>query len=534
MDQKLYITPEDYANTSGPDWPPYDDFLLGNYVVDQSIQQEIDQLIIDSKFLYGQTHTIHEWYQQLPVENLNLYVTLEDYKLNAGLNWPDYYDYLIGIKTTNEPTQKEIDAFTNQHLTQGIKFPIKTNTACQSKWTWSTIYLNQLSTASCHRVHPAPFKLSEFDNFHNIPKKIADRELMLQGQWPSGGCEYCKDIEHAGGRSDRQHNLEIRGLTPEELLTNPTATHVSPKIVEIFAQNTCNLRCLYCNGNLSSKIEQENIKHGEFNHRGVRIPVITTPTVAAKEYFDRFMSWLDKNVTTLKRLHLLGGETFIQHELMTAVLETLEKHPSPDLEFCIFSNLNVPDNAWDLYISRIKDLQSRGHIRCFDLTASIDCWGPEQEFVRSGLNLQKFEQRLEWAVNQGNWLRVNVNQTITVMTMRTMPDLIEKLTYYSKFKPIGQYFEYYTGSQMFQHPKIYAWDFWEDTCTRILQAMPLGESGSRENEARGRMIGIQQLLQQYTQHNFNEINKLHTYLDEIDRRRNTNWRTLFSYLDIKP
>jgi hypothetical protein len=87
---------------------------------------------------------------------------------------------------------------------------------------------------------------------------------------------------------------------------------------------------------------------------------------------------------------------------------------------------------------------------------------------------------------------------------------------------------------MFQHPKIYAWDFWEDTCTRILQAMPLGESGSRENEARGRMIGIQQLLQQYTQHNFNEINKLHTYLDEIDRRRNTNWRTLFSYLDIKP
>jgi hypothetical protein len=25
---------------------------------------------------------------------------------------------------------------------------------------------------------------------------------------------------------------------------------------------------------------------------------------------------------------------------------------------------------------------------------------------------------------------------------------------------------------------------------------------------------------------------LHTYLDEIDRRRNTNWRNLFSYLDV--
>jgi hypothetical protein len=46
------------------------------------------------------------------------------------------------------------------------------------------------------------------------------------------------------------------------------------------------------------------------------------------------------------------------------------------------------------------------------------------------------------------------------------------------------------------------------------------------------MIGLQKQLQQHTKHNYKEIQKLHTYLDELDRRRNTNWRTLFSYLDI--
>jgi hypothetical protein len=289
---------------------------------------------------------------------------------------------------------------------------------------------------------------------------------------------------------------------------------------------------LYCNGNLSSKIEQENIKYGNFNQNGVQIPIINTPTAAAQEYFDQFIVWLENNVTTLKRLHLLGGETFIQHELMTAVLEILEKHPSPDLEVCVFSNLNVPDSAWDRYILRIKDLQLKKHIRVFDLTASIDCWGAEQEFVRSGLDLQKFEQRLDWAVSQGDWLRVNINQTVTSMTMRTMPNLIEKITYYSNFKPVGHYFQYYTGPHMFQHPKIYAWSFWEETCNRILQSMPIGKSGSRENETRDRMVGMQQLLKQHTQYNFEEIKKLHTYLDEIDRRRNTNWRNLFSYLDV--
>ena len=182
---------------------------------------------------------------------------------------------------------------------------------------------------------------------------------------------------------------------------------------------------------------------------------------------------------------------------------------------------------------RIKDLQLKKHVRVFDLTASIDCWGAEQEFVRSGLDLEKFEKRLSWAVSQGDWLRVNANQTVTSMTMRTMPELIEKITHYSKFKPIGHYFQYYTGPHMFQHPKIYAWDFWEDTCIRILQAMPEGLPGGRENESRERMIGMQQLLKKHTEHNYVEIKKLHTYLDEIDRRRNTNWRSLFSYLDIK-
>jgi MoaA/NifB/PqqE/SkfB family radical SAM enzyme len=458
--------------------------------------------------------------------NLEHYVTKEDYAVWAGPDWPSYTAFLAGITSPDSFIHNEITEFRQNYIQQGEKFPINTATACQSKWTWSTIYLNQLATASCHRVKPVPIDPADFDNFHNIPKKIADRKLMLEGNWPRGGCEYCGDIERAGGWSDRQHNLEIRGLTPPELLTDPTATHVSPRIVEIFAQNTCNLSCLYCNGNLSSKIEQENIKHGEFNLNGVQIPVINTPTVAAQEYFDQFVSWLDRNVHSLKRLHLLGGETFIQHELMTTVLDILERVPNPDLQFCVFSNLNVPDSAWDRYILRIQDLQQRGHIRVFDLTASIDCWGPEQEFVRSGLDLQRFEQRLEWAVQQGPWIHVNCNQTITAMTVRTMPELIEKINYYSQYKQIGHYFQYYTGPHMFQHPKTFAWDFWAQDFNRIINTMT-------DPEALQRMTGMQQLLMQHRRHNYNDIHKLHTYLDEIDRRRNTNWRNLFSYLDIK-
>ena len=463
--------------------------------------------------------------------NLKLYFSKQDYDTLAGPDWPSYESICAGVTAKDPDIQKEINGYLDMFRNDGIKFPIETATACQSKWTWSTIYLNQLSTASCHRVQPMSFALEDFDNFHNIPKKLQDRKLMLEGKWPKGGCEYCQVIEEAGGHSDRQHNLEIRGLTPPELETDPTAVNISPRIVEIFAQNTCNLSCIYCNGNLSSQIERENIKHGNFNSNGVRIPIITTPTQAAKEYFDHFISWLERNVSTLVRLHLLGGETFIQHELMTSVLDILEKHPNPNLQFCIFSNLNVPDSAWDRYVPRILDLQKRGYIKYFDLTASIDCWGPEQEYVRSGLNLEKFEKRFAWAADQDpTRLRLNVNQTVTGMTIKTMSGLIEKIKQYSNNRHIGHYFQFYTGSHMFQHPNIFAYSMWEKDFENILAAMPTNTV--EQQEAIPRMIGLQRYLQQSINHKYDEIKKLHVYLDELDRRRGTDWNKLFGYLKV--
>ena len=462
--------------------------------------------------------------------NLKLYVTEEDYLTFAGPDWPSYQEYLAGSRGIKPEIQEEIGQFTQQHLKAGIKFPINTATACQSKWTWSTLWLNQLATSSCHRVHSVPVDLDNFDDFHNVSQKLIERQKMLEGQWPGNGCENCRDVEFAGGFSDRQHNLDIRGLTPPELETDPLAIRVSPRIVEIFAHNTCNLSCLYCNGNLSSRIENEGKKFGEFKQNGVSIPVITKPTSATVEYFEKFKSWLERNITTLVRLHLLGGETFIQHELLTSVLDIIERHPNPNLELCIFSNLNVPDKYWNLYINRIKDLQASGNIRVFDLTCSIDCWGPEQEFVRYGLDLTKFEERLDWASKQSeSWLRIHINQTITSLTIKTMPELIEKISYYSRYRHIGHYYQFITG-QHYMHPEVFAYDFWADDFDRIMSAMPTQTTA--QLEAIPRMQGLQKQLQQKTTHNYKEISSLHTYLDEMDRRRGTNWRELFSYLDV--
>jgi hypothetical protein len=153
------------------------------------------------------------------------------------------------------------NSFQNKSKLVNKRFPIVSNTACQLKWTWSTIFLTTESTASCHRTNGHQFG-SDFD-FHNTATKIDDRMRMLDGKWPAKGCTYCQDIEAAGGQSDRITNLDFPGIhAPPELDQNPVAVHVTPRILEVYFDNTCNLKCLYCGPHFSSLWDAENVRHG--------------------------------------------------------------------------------------------------------------------------------------------------------------------------------------------------------------------------------------------------------------------------------
>ena len=93
---------------------------------------------------------------------------------------------------------------------------------------------------------------------------------MLLGQWPQGGCTYCKNIETSGGFSDRMLHNTIPDLYPAELDADINSTVVSPTILEVFFDHTCNLSCVYCGPEISSKIADEYRKFGAFDQHGVQ------------------------------------------------------------------------------------------------------------------------------------------------------------------------------------------------------------------------------------------------------------------------
>lgn len=401
-------------------------------------------------------------------------------------------------------------------------FPINTATACQLKWAWSTLYLNTGTTASCHRTAFSVINEENFLDFHNTSLKLDDRNRMLQGQWPETSCKYCKDIEEENGISDRQRHLTIPNLVPPELEQDNTAIKISPTIVEVFFNNTCNLGCLYCNSGLSSSIETENKKFGDFKYNSVEL--INTQNYF-KDLSPYFWNWFPEGFPKLKRFHFLGGEPFYQKEF-DKLLDMIEQYPNPDCEINIVTNLMVPKKRVEVFLDKFKQLLIGRKIKRLDITCSIDCWGPQQEYVRWGISLKQWEENFNLLL-QNKWIYLNINQTISALTIKTMPDLLSKLQGWRKDRKVGHWFSGVTPGPIYLKGEIFGNTEFRSDSTQILNLM--ANSTDEDKNAYEYMKGIFEQMLSAEQNN-SEIKNLIIFLNEKDRRRNTNWRELFPWL----
>ena len=402
-------------------------------------------------------------------------------------------------------------------------FPITTATACQLKWNWSTVYLTTEMTASCHRTNHHKFDTELFD-FHNTPSKIDDRKRMLDGQWPAKGCEYCKQIEDSGGQSDRQTNLDFPGMyAPPELDSDPTATNVTPRILEIYFDNTCNLKCVYCGPRFSSLWDAENKKYGFFQKGNLVIDNNFNKSPDIESNKQKLYKWIRSNGQHLTSLNILGGEPLYQKDLEDC-LEIFEQSPAPQLKLQIFTNLNCSLKHLTNIVQKVKRLIDLNYLREFEITASLDCWGPEQEYVRYPLNLTDWEENFNYILNQ-SWINLIINSTITPLTIKTLPGLLEKINTWRKVRQIYHY-QNSVNAPSYMFIDIFG-DIFVDDFNRALALKP--EQTPEELSSKNYLAGIAS-QSAHRGPNPAEIIKLHDYLTEIDRRRGTSWPKTFPWL----
>jgi organic radical activating enzyme len=348
---------------------------------------------------------------------------------------------------------------------------------------------------------------------------------MLKGEWPKGGCEYCQKIESASGSSDRMFHISIPNMTPPELDNDPSATEITPTILEIYFDNVCNMSCIYCWDGFSSKIQQENVKFGRFEQAGIVIDNYAKKVDNIDLLTEHMWQWMKTHGQSLKRFHILGGEPFYQHQF-DYCLEFFDENPFPNLELNVVSNLMISDERFKNKINCIKKLVSNKKLKRFDLTASIDCFGKEQEYVRYGLDLNQWRKNFEYAVAQ-RWIKLNINQTLSGLTIKTIPALLRYVNDFRVNRKIEHYFSTTVGTHECLHPEIFGPNFFDNDFVEILDNMP-GDTW-QQKEARKYMQGIQLQLNSKPRDQV-KIDQLEVFLDEVDRRRKLNWRETFPWL----
>lgn len=142
------------------------------------------------------------------------------------------------------------------------------------------------------------------------------------------GCQECDTAQAAGARST--------SLAAEFDRYATDGPRPFPALIDFAMSNRCNLRCVMCNGNLSSSI------------RAQREHLPPLPSA----YDDRFFDELDEFLPHLQRAQFKGGEPFLARENRVVWDRLLERRLSPEVS--VTTNGTIWDDHVEHYASALQ------------------------------------------------------------------------------------------------------------------------------------------------------------------------------------
>ena len=197
------------------------------------------------------------------------------------------------------------------------------------------------------------------------PKNVA-KQINIINNTPATGCHTCYELEHGKNGfdiiSDRIFYIREFKKTP---LDTYQPNNFDLQTIDVRWSNLCNLACVYCSPEFSSKWADElNVK-------------IETPV---DSQLDSFKDYIFEHASQLKHVYLAGGEPLLMKENL-ALLEKL----NPEVNLRINTNLSRVDTGVFDAVCRFKNVH---------WTVSIETIEQEFEYIRFGSKWSDFLDNL--------------------------------------------------------------------------------------------------------------------------------------------
>lgn len=335
-------------------------------------------------------------------------------------------------------------------------------------------------------------------------------------------------------------HLNLEGTTaPPELDTDLTAVDVTPRQLEVYWGNTCQQSCIYCGSHYSSTIQQEEKRFGNFEVEGVKIKNNWRKNPHIEEHTELLFKWFEKNLHNLHKIMVMGGEPFLQKETFRFI-EFLEKGDYPDLTLVFFSNHNIEHERFKNWMDRLERLQKSGRLDKIQIFFSCDAFGKEGEYVRTGLDLSVAIKNFEHILHNTN-IEQAINSALTVTAVPGMPRMVKYINECSKIKPIYWSMmkanQHEIGPREYMYPGIFGnkvneWGLRE--AVDLFDTKSHGHQDSVKVNHKRYMTGI---IKEFDQRKPSLLRQkqFKIYLNELDRRRNTDWKLVYPqiYNEVK-
>jgi organic radical activating enzyme len=431
---------------------------------------------------------------------------------------------------------------------------------CLAKWTQVTIHLQIGHTHSCHHPGTHEIPLAELQRnpsaLHNTKYKKEQRKKMLEGERPEE-CEYCWNVEDTSTMfSDRIYKSHEPWSLPylEEIKNSNWREDYNAKYVEVAFSNACNFKCSYCGPSFSSQWVQESKKFGgyptmdnfnnlEYLHSVGKLPI---PHTEYNPYVEAFWKWWPELYRELHTFRITGGEPLLTKDTWD-ILDYIINEPNPnkELKLGINSNLGAADEVIDRLIEKIKIIEEGDKVKELVLYTSCDTWGDQAEYIRNGLNFNRFWDNVNKILSQTNRLVIVFMSTYNALSVFNYDKLIKgihtlKTQYNSKdryWSPAVFLDSSYLRYPLHQSVQLLPLDYANKIYDQYLLASSLRD---HDNEFPGFVdIEIDKIKRIYdwvmspqdpieqmkNRHNF------YKFFNEHDRRRDTNFVKTFPELE---
>lgn len=314
---------------------------------------------------------------------------------------------------------------------------------CLAKWYQVSMHLHTGHNHSCYHPTTHQINLEEVEKnpmaLHNTSFKKKMRKLMLDGHRPHE-CSYCWDIEDLP-EINGEPNISDRLLRSSESwcisLLDDTKNlswdfDVYPRYLELDFGNECQLKCSYCVPTASSRWVSEIEQHGLYplinpkNKYHHSIDGLHFYKEENNPYIAAFWNWFPDAYKHLHVLRITGGEPLLSDNVFR-VIDYIQNNPNTTLEFSINSNLSVPDKLMDRFIDSMENIISTQKIKCINVFTSIDTWGPQAEWIRHGLKLDKFEHNINRWMSEIPNVSLNFMITFCLLSIPNFKELLDKI-----------------------------------------------------------------------------------------------------------